>query len=144
MRSVPTAPRVIAYTSGADPCGIADYHGRLAEHLPELERSVPLPTRIVLRDLLLALVKQRILCTGALAAEADGDHVVLLQMISSWNGLRLGEYLLPTFLDRLRPPVVAVLHEWPELSPEEITGRGLTGSRPAGGDASVAPHRLCR
>jgi glycosyltransferase involved in cell wall biosynthesis len=126
MRTVPSTPRVIAYTSGADPCGIADYHGRLAEHLPELERSVRLPTRIVLRDRPLALVKQR-LAYRALAAEADGYDVVLLQMISSWNGFRLGEYLLPTFLDRLRPPVVAVLHEWPESVPQEIAGRGLTG-----------------
>ena len=105
--------RNIAYTSGASPCGIADYHRRLAEFLPDLETTLPFPTEIVLRDHPIRLWRTR-RTYQQLAAAADSYDATLIQMVTTWNGFRFGEFLLPTFVNRLRRPLVVVLHEWPE------------------------------
>jgi glycosyltransferase involved in cell wall biosynthesis len=119
-------PRAIAYTSSAHLCGIADYHGRLAPHLPAVATTLPLPSNRVLRDRPLALLEQR--CHyRKLAAAADSYDVALLQMVTHWNAFRVGEYLLPTFLRRLRAPLVVVMHEWLDGIGNEPARSGLLG-----------------
>jgi glycosyltransferase involved in cell wall biosynthesis len=39
--------------------------------------------------------------------------VALLQFITFWNGNRLGENMLPAFVEHIASPLVVVLHEWP-------------------------------
>jgi glycosyltransferase involved in cell wall biosynthesis len=131
--------RAIAYTSGAHLCGIAEYHERVAPYVPAIMHTERLPTTRVLRDRPIALVKQR-LAYRRLAAVADSYDVILLQLINAWNNFRLGEYALPTFINRLRKPLVVVLHEWPDAIGEEMTETGLRGhSRRA---AAAAVRRL--
>jgi len=122
--NAPQQLRALAYTSSAHLCGINDYHQRVAPHVPVLADTLRLPADRVLRDRPLALFKQR-LRYRALAAAADRYDVVLLQMVTQWNGFRLGEYCLPSFVGRLRPPLVLVLHEWPEPIGEEPVRPGL-------------------
>ena len=136
MNTLQTPLRVIAYTSGAHPCGIADYHQRLETHLSGLVRTVKLPTARILRDRPLALLTHR-LTYRRLAAASDAHEVVLLQLVNTWNGLRPGEYLLPTFVDRIRKPLVVIMHEWPEAVADATTREGALGSALAGAEAAI-------
>ena len=128
--------RVIAYTSGAHPCGIADYHQRLETHVSGLVRTVKLPTARVLRDRPLALLKHRLMYRR-LAAASDAHDVVLLQFVTTWNGFRLGEYLLPTFVNRIRKPLVVVMHEWPEPVADDARREGVFGYARVGAEAVI-------
>jgi glycosyltransferase involved in cell wall biosynthesis len=106
--------RIICYSSGAWPCGIANYQRHLE---PILRQSFSVTTRLlpttpVLRDRPVALARQRSLY-AQLAAESARHDAALLQFITFWNGDRLGENMLPIFVEQLAAPLVVVLHEWP-------------------------------
>ena len=124
MSSRERRPSVFAFSSGAWPCGIANYHRHLAEQLSaqlSLE-TLLLPTERVSRSRPLTLWRYR-RCYRRLAALADRADAVLLQLVSFWNGTRAGEHMLPAFWARLRRPVVTVLHEWPQPpEPEHYAG----------------------
>lgn len=112
--------RLICYSSGAWPCGIANYHRQL---VPFLEQSFSvatrtLPTTPVLRDRPWALARQRRLYAD-LAEQSSAYDVALLQFITFWNGNRPGENALPIFVSHLRRPTVVVLHEWPPAQERE-------------------------
>lgn len=113
--------RIVAYSSGAWPCGIADYHGKLAEGLAAAGiecHTLPLPTDTVYRDRPLALLRRR-RAYQQLAAQSRRYDASLLQLITHWNGARPVEHTLPTFINHLRGPLLMVAHEWPPgLDPE--------------------------
>ena len=113
--------RVVGYTSGAKPCGIADYHQKVAAGLTALDvqcDTVALPTGSVYRDQPLALWRRRQLYAG-LAARSSAYDAVLLNLLTQWNGFRTGENMLPAFINHLHGPVFMTLHEWPAmLAPE--------------------------
>jgi glycosyltransferase involved in cell wall biosynthesis len=116
--------RIICYSSGAWPCGIANYQHHLE---PSLHQSFAVTTRLlptapVLRDRPVALAKQRALY-AKLAAESASYDVALLQFVTFWNGNRLGENMLPAFVGHLAAPTIVVLHEWPiPQAPESDDG----------------------
>lgn len=109
----PVRPRIIAYSSGRWPCGIADYHRRLTPHLAADVQTVTFPTERVLRDRPGALVAQR-RTYRRLARQSDAFDAAILECASGWNGDRPGEFLLPVLINRLRRPFLLVLHEWPD------------------------------
>ena len=106
--------RVIAYSSGAWPCGIADYHQKLVREFdPGIQcDSVKLPTDTVYRDRPLQLWQRR-RHYARLADRSRGYDVSLIQFITHWNGTRAGEYALPVFVNALAVPFATMLHEWP-------------------------------
>lgn len=107
--------RVVGYTSGAKPCGIADYHQKVTTELAGVGvqcDTVPLPTATVYRDQPLELWRQRQRYAG-LAARSGGYDAVLLDLLTQWNGFRAGENTLPTFINNLRGPLFMFVHEWP-------------------------------
>src|SRR5262245_989330 len=115
--------RLICYSSGAWPCGIANYHRRLEPILRDAFAVTThhLPTIPVLRDRPVALARQRRRYM-VLANESSAYDAALLQFITFWNGNRLGENMLPSFVDHLAAPLVVVLHEWPlpqEAEPDD-------------------------
>jgi hypothetical protein len=76
--------RVVGYTSGAKPCGIADYHHKVATGLTAFGvqcDTVPLPTGSIYRDQPLALWRQRQLYAG-LAAQSRAYDAVLLDLLT--------------------------------------------------------------
>jgi glycosyltransferase involved in cell wall biosynthesis len=113
--------RLTCYSSGAWPCGIANYHRHLVEGLASRFdcETVNLPTDSVRRSNLPALLRRR-RHYASLASRSDRSNMVLLQFITFWNGTREGENMLPAFLNRLRSPLYLVLHEWPDLPYPEI------------------------
>ncbi len=119
--------RVIGYTSGAWPCGIADYHRKLARSLQSAAvdcETVPLPSDTVYRDNPAALWRRRGLYRD-LAARSGGYEASLLDLVTQWNGGRAGENMLPTFINRLRGPVFMIVHEWPRPLEAESEGRSM-------------------
>jgi glycosyltransferase involved in cell wall biosynthesis len=116
--------RLIAYSSGAWPCGIADYHAKLAQSLAARLHcdTIALPTGTVYRDHPRALLRRRREYTG-LAARSAGYDASLLHLVTQWNGSRAGENMLPAFLNHLRGPLFMLVHEWPpSMDPESGSG----------------------
>ena len=113
--------KVVGYTSGAKPCGIADYHRKVTTGLTAFGvqcDTVPLPTDSVYRDQPLALWRRRRLYAG-LAAQSSAYDAVLLDLLTNWNGFRTGENTLPAFINHLRGPLFMIVHEWPPaIDPE--------------------------
>ena len=121
-----TRPRLISYTSGLWPCGVASYQRNLAAALAEFAdvTTVGLPaTRTLGRDL--AGVRRRRAETRASAAASAGFDGVLIDYTDSfWNGSRPGENLFPLFARSLRVPAVVVLHEdHGRTDPADVEGR---------------------
>ena len=119
--------KVVGYTSGAQPCGIADYHRKVATGLAAVGvqcDTVPLPTGSVYRDRPVALWKQRRLYAG-LAARSGAYDAVLLDLLTHWNGLRAGENTLPAFINHLRGPLLMIVHEWPPVLDPESDSQSL-------------------
>ena len=119
--------KVLGYTSGAQPCGIADYHRKVATGLADVGvqcDTVRLPTDSVYRDRPVALWKQRRLYAG-LAARSDAYDAVLLDLLTHWNGLRAGENTLPVFINHLRGPLLMIVHEWPPVVDSETDSQSL-------------------
>jgi glycosyltransferase involved in cell wall biosynthesis len=120
--------RLTCYSSGAWPCGIANYHRHLAAELAlhmECETAF-LPSVAVRRSDIPGLLRRRHEY-AALAARADGSDAALVEFITFWNGTRAGEDMLPVFLKRLRAPLYLILHEWPEIPLTEAhSGRLIT------------------
>ena len=119
--------RLIAYSSGAWPCGIADYHSKLSRGLSahlscDTER---LPTGTVYRDQPLALLARRRQYVK-MASKSRGYDAALINLVTQWNGSRAGEHMLPAFMNHLRGPLFLIVHEWPPLPEQEP----LTGSLP--------------
>lgn len=124
----PVRPRIIAYSSGRWPCGIADYHRRLTPHLAADVETVTFPTERVLRDRPLALLAQR-RAYRRLARRSDGFDAAIIECASGWNANRPGEFLLPVFVNRLRRPLLLVLHEWPDPVASGAQGGGAVPRR---------------
>ena len=109
--------RLLSVSSGLSICGIADYNRHLT---PELARridveTVKLPIARASRDDLRGVLALRREFT-ALAARADAFDVALVHWVTRfWNGARPVENMFPAFLDRLRRPMILVLHEWPTI-----------------------------
>jgi len=119
--------KIVGYTSGANPCGIADYHRKVATELTAFGvqcDTVPLPTGSVYRDQPLALWKQRQLYAG-LASRSSAYQAVLLDLLTHWNGLRAGENTLPAFINHLRGPLFMIVHEWPPAIDSENGSQSL-------------------
>ena len=118
------ALRLTAYSTAMQPCGVADYHDALVAALPE---SVECTTHELVRPMIrrdqigrLFRARRRYLRLGELSEEADA---VLLELeVSLWNGTRAGESFLPLFVRRIRRPIIAILHEWPEERSEDTAG----------------------
>jgi glycosyltransferase involved in cell wall biosynthesis len=115
--------RIIAYSSGAWPCGIADYHGKLTREFPSSIQcdTTPLPTDTVHRDRPVKLWERR-RHYARLAARSGAYDVSLIQFITHWNGHRDWEYALPVFARNLRVPFAVILHEWPPTPGSEASG----------------------
>ena len=119
--------RVVGYTSGANPCGIADYHQKVAAGLSVAGvqcDTVRLPTASVYRDRPLALWRRRQLY-AELAARSRAYDGVLLDLLTQWNGFRSGENMLPAFINHLRGPVFMIVHEWPAMLDPENEAQSL-------------------
>ena len=113
--------KIVGYTSGAKPCGIADYHRKVEAGLIAAGvqcDTVPLPTTSVYRDRPLALWKQRQMYAG-LASRSRTYDAVMLDLLTQWNGFRTGENTLPAFINHLRGPLFMIVHEWPPVIAEE-------------------------
>ncbi len=120
-----TRPRLISYTSGLSPCGVAAYQHNLAEALAEFAdvTTVRLPAaRTFGRDL--AALRGRRRETVALARRSSGFDGALIDYTDTfWNGSRLGENLFPLFSKSLAVPAVVVLHEdHGRTDPAEVVG----------------------
>jgi glycosyltransferase involved in cell wall biosynthesis len=106
--------RVLATTSGLSPCGIADYHNALiAGFGPGVAVStVRMPTDFAPRSRPLRLLARRA-WVSRLARQASRYDAVLVQYHPRyWNHVgRRGEDLFPVFVDAVRCPVVAIVHE---------------------------------
>ena len=115
--------RILAYSSGAWPCGIADYHGKLTSAFPPSIHcdTTPLPTDTVHRDRPLKLWERR-RHYAQLAARSGAYDASLIQFITHWNGHRDWEYTLPVFVKHLRDPFAIILHEWPPTPNSENPG----------------------
>ena len=121
--------RIVGYTSGAKPCGIADYHRKVEAGLSAAGvqcDTVPLPTASVYRDQPLALWKQRQLYAG-LASRSRAYDAVMLDLLTQWNGFRTGENTLPVFINHLRGPLFMIVHEWPPVIAGESESQSLPG-----------------
>jgi glycosyltransferase involved in cell wall biosynthesis len=129
--------RVIAYSSGARPCGIADYHAKLAQALtPHLACDThPLPTGTVYRDQPWPLLQRRRQYIH-LASKSRAYDAALLNLVVQWNGSRAGENMLPTFINHLRGPLLMIVHEWPP-SPEPEPATESWRRRAMSGAASL-------
>jgi len=121
--------KIVGYTSGAKPCGIADYHRKVEAGLIAAGvqcDTVPLPTTSVYRDRPLALWKQRQMYAG-LASRSRAYDAVMLDLLTQWNGFRTGENTLPAFINHLRGPLFMIVHEWPPVIAEEDDSPSLPG-----------------
>lgn len=127
VEETPVPLKLIGYTSGAWPCGIADYHAKVVAALTASHvecDTVPLPTDSVYRDRPLALWRRRKLY-GRLAARSGDYDAALLDLLTLWNGFRPGENTLPTFMNHLRGPLFMTLHEWPTVIAPEGKSKSL-------------------
>jgi|GEM_PF-1211389 len=109
--------KVICYSSGFRPCGVAEYHAALSGALASTLqcRTVLLPC-VGVRRSCLGLLRRLRKTYARLAALADGYDVVLLDFVSRfWNGGRPVENMFPMFLSRIKKPIIMILHEWPDL-----------------------------
>lgn len=125
-------PRILSYTSGRWPCGVASYQANLASALAEFAdiETVRLPNDRVLGVNLLAILKQRRLYQRLASCSAKFDAVLMDYTDTFWNGSRLGENFFPAFCSALRAPATVIVHELPGRSdPAEVEGsllyRGL-------------------
>jgi len=118
--------RVIAYSSGAWPCSIADYHNKLVREFDSSIQceSLTFPTDSVYRDQPLQLWQRR-RHYAQLAATSRSYDVALIQFITHWNGLRDGEYALPVFANHLARPFALILHEWPPTPDSDVAPAGV-------------------
>jgi len=119
--------RIVGYTSGAKPCGIADYHRKVEAGLIAAGvqcDTVPLPTTSVYRDRPMALWKQRQLYAG-LASRSRAYDAAMLDLLTQWNGFRSGENTLPAFVNHLRGPLFMIVHEWPPEIASESQSQSL-------------------
>lgn len=129
VEETPVPLKLIGYTSGAWPCGIADYHAKVVAALTASHvecHTVPLPTDSVYRDRPLALWRRRKLY-GRLAARSGDYDAALLDLLTLWNGFRPGENTLPAFMNHLRGPLFMTLHEWPTVIAPEAKSKSLPG-----------------
>jgi glycosyltransferase involved in cell wall biosynthesis len=105
--------KLIAYTSGLWPCGVAAYHRNLAAALAASAdvTTVPLSAeRTFGRDL--RALRQRRRETVALAARSAGFDAALIDYTDTFfNGVRRGEALFPLFARSLKCPAIVLLHE---------------------------------
>lgn len=131
--------RLVSFSSGLSICGIADYNRHL---VPELARrmdveTVKIPIARASRDELGRVLALRREFT-ALAAMADAFDVALVHWVTRfWNGGRPVENMFPVFLNRLKRPMILVLHEWPTIPqvhhyvgslPARLAKRALTSA----------------
>ncbi len=118
-------PRLVYYTSGLWPCGVASYQRNLAAALAEHAdvTSVRLPTDRVPGDHLRAILRRRKLYRQLAALSARADAVLIDYTATFWNGSRLGENLFPAFARNLKAPAIVILHEGPgRTDPADTTG----------------------
>jgi len=110
-----TRPRLISFTSGLDPCGVASYQRNLANALGEFAdvTTVRLPAERTLGTDLSALRKRRAEAATTAARSEDYDGALIDFTDTFFNGSRPGEALFPIFLRNIRCPVVVMLHELP-------------------------------
>ncbi|MBA3465652.1 MAG: glycosyltransferase family 4 protein [Deltaproteobacteria bacterium] len=131
--------RLLSFSSGLSICGIADYNRHL---MPELARrmdaeTVKIPIARASRDDVRGLLALRREFTS-LAARADSFDVALVHLVTRyWNGVRPVENMFPAFLNRLKRPMILVLHEWPTIPqvhhyagalPARLAKRALTSA----------------
>ena len=119
--------KIVGYTSGAKPCGIADYHQKVEAGLIAAGvqcDTVALPTTSVYRDRPLALWKERQLYAG-LASRSRAYDAVMLDLLTQWNGFRTGENMLPAFINHLRGPLFMIVHEWPPVIDSKSDSQSL-------------------
>ncbi len=110
---MPRRPRVLSYTSGLWPCGVASYQRHLSQALAEFAdvETVRLPTQRILGDDLLAVLRQRRRYQHFARKSAGRDAVLIDYTATFWNGSRLGENFFPAFANALKAPTLVILHE---------------------------------
>ena len=118
-------PRLIYYTSGLWPCGVASYQRNVAQAMNEFAdvETVKLPADRIDGHNLRALFRQRRRYRD-LAAQSAGYSAVIVDYTDTfWNGSRLGENLFPLFARHLKTPTIVVLHEGPgRVDPADVEG----------------------
>ena len=120
-------PRVLCYSSGSKPpCGIVDYQARLTAALAaDLEcATIYLPTDRVPRRQVLRLWKRRRHFVSLAAQSAQYDVVLLQYFPLFWNYGSRGEDLFSPFMDGIRCPSIAVVHEQPDADDEDQASGG--------------------
>ncbi len=118
-------PRLIYYTSGLWPCGVASYQRNVALAMNEFAEvdTVKLPTDRVYGHNLRALFRQRRRYRDLAAQSANYTAVIIDYTDTFWNGSRLGENLFPLFARHLKSPAIVVLHEGPgRVDPADVEG----------------------
>ncbi|MGL6072843.1 MAG: glycosyltransferase [Fimbriiglobus sp.] len=118
-------PRIISYTSGLNPCGVASYQARLAAALAEFAEvvTVRFPTaRTLGQDLTAMRVRRREIVE--LARQSRGFTACLVDYTDTFfNGSRLGETLYPLFTKHLAAPHAVILHEnFGRYDPADVDG----------------------
>ncbi len=121
----PTKPRVVYYTSGLWPCGVASYQRHVAAALDGTMtvETVALPADRVFGRHLRGLTNRRRL-VRSLARRSDGAAGVLVDYTDTFfNGSRPGENMFALFARSLNTKPVVILHELPGRSdPPEVSG----------------------
>jgi len=125
-------PRIVSYTSGRWPCGVATYQANLAAALSEFVdvETIRMPDDRIFGANVNAILKQRRLYQRLARRSAGFDAAIIDYTDTFWNGSRLGENLFPAFSTSLRAPATVILHERPgRIDPAEVNGpllyRGL-------------------
>lgn len=123
---MPDRPRLVYYTSGLWPCGVASYQRNVVSALASIAEveTVRLPTDRVFGDGLRAVLRQRAKYRH-LAVQSDGATAAIIDYTDTfWNGSRLGENFFPAFTHALRAPAIVILHESPgRTDPADTSGR---------------------
>jgi len=118
--------RLISYTSGLDPCGVASYQRHLTAALREFAdiTTVRLSAERTLGADLPALRKRRADIVAAANMSQGFDGALIDFTDTFFNGSRPGEALFPLFLRNLNCPAVVLLHELPGRTdnPEVLGG----------------------
>lgn len=118
-------PKLISYSSGLEPCGVASYQRNLAAALAEFAdvTTVRLSPHRTLGADLGALRKRRAEIAALAARSADYDGALIDFADTFFNGSRPGEALFPLFLRNLSCHAIVLLHELPgRTDPPDVVG----------------------
>jgi glycosyltransferase involved in cell wall biosynthesis len=105
--------RIVCYTSGLSPCGVASYQRNLAQALAEFAEvtTIRLPTTRTFGADLPAMRARRAEMVALAQQSGEFTASIVDYTDTFFNGSRLGENLYPLFAKHLRCPAIVSLHE---------------------------------